>query len=120
MEFKLRPYRHPDFTEQRFIDAPEANFVATDRDFYAPEGYHATAIFPEYFKIGGKWQLAPESRMDCVVVHEPDGSLSVKEFRNLKKGDRVCVGRTEDASEGIHGILQARTLEWGAIAFYNA
>ena len=102
MEFKLRPYRHPDFTQARFVQAPDAQFVACERDFCAPEGYHATAIFPEYFKIGGKWQLAEESRMDCVVVLEADGTLSVKEFRNLKQGDRVCVGRTEDASEGIY------------------
>ncbi|MDD7771757.1 MAG: hypothetical protein PT958_03170 [Firmicutes bacterium] len=102
MGFSLRPYRHPDFTKKQFMDAPDAVFVPTDRDFVAPENYHATAIFPEYFKIGGQWKLAPESRMDCVVVREPDGSLSVKEFRNLKKGDAVCVGRTEDASEGIY------------------
>ena len=102
MSFRLRSYRHPDFTQQMFIDAPDAVFEQIDRDFWAPEGYHATAIFPEYFKINGEWKLAPESRMDCVVVLEPDGSLSVKEFRNLHKGDRVCVGRTEDASEGIY------------------
>ena len=102
MSFSLRPYRAPDFTQTRFTAAPDAAFVKTDLDGVAPEGYHATAIFPEYFKIGGVWQLAPESRMDCVVVHEPDGSLSVKEFRNLKQGDAVCVGRTEDCSEGIY------------------
>lgn len=102
MSLQLRPYRHPDFNEQRFLDAPNAIFTEIDRDFWAPEGYHATAIFPEYFKINGTWQLAPESRMDCVVVLEKDGTLSVKEFRNLRRGDRVCVGRTEDGSEGIY------------------
>lgn len=83
------------------MNAPDAVFAETDRDFCAPEGYHATAIFPEYFKIDGTWRLAPESRMDCVVVLEKDGTLAVREFRHLQKGDRVCIGRTEDASEGI-------------------
>ena len=46
MEFKLRPYRHPDFTQARFVQAPDALFVPCERDFCAPEGYHATAIFP--------------------------------------------------------------------------
>ncbi len=101
MSFSLRSYHAPDFSEPRFADAPDAVFVETDLDFVAPENYHATAIYPEYFKIAGEWRLAPESRMDCVVVREKDGSLSVKEFRNLKKGDAVCVGRTEDGSEGI-------------------
>lgn len=102
MQFSLRSYRHPDFHEPRFEQAPNAVFIQTDKDGVAPEQYHATAIFPEYFKIKGKWQLAPQSRMDCVVVLEKDGSLSVKEFRNLKKGDAVCVGRTEDGTEGIY------------------
>ena len=101
MSFSLRSYRAPDFSAPRFADAPDATFVETDRDFVAPDNYHATAIYPEYFRIAGKWQLAPESRMDCVVVREKDGSLAVREFRSLKKGDAVCVGRTEDGSEGI-------------------
>ena len=102
MSFSLRPYRAPDFSEARFAAAPDAAFVKTDLDGVAPDGYHATAIYPEYYKIGGQWRLAPESRMDCVTVLEPDGSLSVREFRNLRKGDAVCVGRTEDGSEGIY------------------
>ena len=101
MSFALRPYRAPDFSEPRFADAPDARFVETDRDGVAPDHYHATAIYPEYCKIAGQWRLVPESRMDCVIVCEKDGSLSAREFRNLKKGDAVCVGRTEDGSEGI-------------------
>ena len=112
MEFKLREYRAPDFTETKFQNAPDAKFIPTDMDFVAPENYHATAIFPEYFKIDGKWKLAQESRMDCVTVQEKDGTLSVREFRNLKKGDAVCVGRTENAEEGIYvhttGFYNAR------------
>jgi hypothetical protein len=40
--------------------------------------------------------------MDCVVVVKDDGGFEVKEFRNLTVGERVIVGRTEDASEGIY------------------
>lgn len=102
MSFKLRPYREPDFSQERFKDAPDAVFVTAEKDFVAPNNYHATAIYPEYFKIDGVWRLAEESRMDCVVVLEPDGRLAVKEFRNIKKGDAVCVCRTEDGSEGVY------------------
>ena len=70
-------------------------------DGVAPEGYHSTSMFPEYFKIDGKWTLAGESRMDSSVVVRADGSLSVIENRNLKKGDRVILGRTEHGEEGI-------------------
>lgn len=43
--------------------------------------------------------------MDTVcVVDDREGreSLSIVEFRKLKKGDKVVVGRTEDGSEGIY------------------
>jgi lysine-ketoglutarate reductase/saccharopine dehydrogenase-like protein (TIGR00300 family) len=58
------------------------------------------SIFPEYFKIDGQWLLAEESRMDCVAVYE-NGRIFVREFRLLKKGDMVVVGRTENCEDGI-------------------
>ena len=40
--------------------------------------------------------------MDCAVVLDNSGSLHVKEFRNLHKGEKVVTGRNEDGSEGIY------------------
>ena len=34
-------------------------------------------MYPEYFKIDGKWVLAEESRMDSSVVICDDGHLEV-------------------------------------------
>lgn len=62
---------------------------------------HAMSIYPEYFKVDGKWLLAEESRMDYVAVLE-NNKIFIKEFRNLKKGELVAVGRTEDGSDGIY------------------
>lgn len=113
MEFTLPRYTAPDFDSPCFATAREAVTRTVDKDRVAPDNYHATSIFPEYFYIGGRWRLAEESRMDCVAVVREDGSIAVKEFRNLKKGDRVVVGRTEDGSEGIYvhtnGFEDART-----------
>lgn len=39
--------------------------------------------------------------MDCVAIYE-DGKIQVREFRNIKQGDRIVVGRTEDCEEGIY------------------
>ena len=94
--FELRRYYAPDFSEPRFCTAPEACCVPAPKDGVAPEGYHAMSIFPEYFKLDGKWCLAEESRMDCVAVYEA-GKVIVREFRLLKQGDLVVTGRTEDA-----------------------
>ena len=100
MSFAMPQYHAPDFREGRFQAAPDAVLCPAPRDGVAPEHYHATSIYPEYFKVGGRWLLAEESRMDCVAVLR-DGKISVVEFRNLKAGEPVAVGRTEDASEGI-------------------
>ncbi len=101
MAFELRKYIPPDFTKEQFEKAPDAVLQEAPKDAVAPEGYHAMSIFPEYFKIGGNWLLAEESRMDCVPVYE-GGKVHVREFRLLKKGDMVICGRTENAEEGIY------------------
>ncbi len=101
MEFHLPQYNHPDFTAESFRNAPDAQLCEVVLDGVAPENFHGTSMFPEYFKIGGKWILAAESRMDCCVVVRDDLSLAVVEFRNLRKGDRVVIGRTDHGEEGI-------------------
>ncbi len=101
MSFQLRSYHAPDFTEERFQNAPDAQRAPAPSDGIAPTGYHAMSIFPEYFKIDGVWHLAEESRMDCVAVWENEKIL-VTEFRRLKKGQTVLLGRSEDGSEGIY------------------
>lgn len=100
MSFELVKYKAPDLGESRFTDAPDAVMVPAPGDKVAPENYHATTIFPEYFKVDGQWKLAEESRMDCVAVYE-DGKVQVREFRNLKQGDLVFTGRTENCEDGI-------------------
>ena len=101
MAFKLDEYHEPLFSAEKFRNAPEAACVPAPKDGVAPDGYHALSIFPEYFKLGGKWLLAEESRMDCVPVFR-DGKVEVIEFRRLKAGDLVICGRTEDGAEGMY------------------
>lgn len=101
MSFSLRDYHSPDFAQERFEYAPDAVMKPAPADSVAPTGFHAMSIFPEYFKVSGKWLLAEESRMDCVPVYE-NGKIEVREFRRLKQGDPVILGRTEDGSEGIY------------------
>lgn len=99
--FQLPKYIAPDFTKEIFVNAPNAKLVEVVKEGVAPDNYHAMSIYPEYFKIDGQWFLPNESRMDCVAVFR-DTFIDVVEFRNLKVGDKVIVGRTEDGSEGIY------------------
>ncbi|MBQ0040799.1 MAG: hypothetical protein KBS56_02080 [Clostridiales bacterium] len=101
MAFKFRKYHAPDFKEKKFVDAPDCKMVEVDMEGTAPEGFHALSIYPEYFKVDGKWLLCEEARMDSVPVYMYGKILSV-EPRRLMVGDKVVVGRTEDAEEGIY------------------
>ncbi len=98
--FSLRKYHAPDFSKEPFISAPNAVFLPAPHDGVAPENFHAMSIYPEYIKTDGKWLLADESRMDCVAVLE-GGRIAVREFRLLKQGEMVLVGRTENCEDGI-------------------
>lgn len=102
MAFELPKYHHPDFESERFVRAPDAEYEAAEKDGVAPENYHSTSMYPEYFKINGQWKLAEESRMDCCVVLRDDNTLAVVETRNLKQGDKVILGRTEKGEDGIY------------------
>ena len=102
MSFQLPAYHAPDFSLPCFTSAPDAAAAPAPRDGVAPEGFHSTGIDPEYFKVGGRWVLAPEIRMDCVPVLRENGFIDIVEFRRLKKGDTVLLGRTEDGSQGIY------------------
>ena len=101
MAWSLRKYTPPDFDREPFLRAPDARLCEAPMDRTAPENFHAMSIYPEYFKINGRWLLAQESRMDCVPVYR-DGKIHVVEPRLLSKGDLVVTGRTENGEEGIY------------------
>lgn len=105
MTFKLPEYKAPDFNSPALKNAPSVQCMTVEIDGVAPDNFHATTIFPEYFKVEGKWLLAVESRMDCVpVIRGGSGGawVDIVEFRRLKTGDSVVLGRTEDGSDGIY------------------
>ena len=88
-------YHPPNFADERFTNAPDVKTADCARDGVLPEGYHSTSIYPEYFKIDGGWKLAEESRMDCPVILR-GGALEVLEMRNVRVGDTVILGRSEN------------------------
>lgn len=94
-------YSPPDLEQTYLVNSPPAKLDPAPADGIAPGGYHATSNHPEYIKLSDNtWALAPESRMDAVFVVQ-GGEVEVVEARNLKKGDMVVTGRTENGEEGI-------------------
>lgn len=100
--FSLPPYTPPDFSRKMFSEAPTVTFNPVTKRGVAPENYHATSVFPEYFQVRkGEWSLLIESRMDCVVVLMEKGTLAVTEFRHLRENDLVACGRRDNGEDGI-------------------
>lgn len=103
--FTLPRYLEPDFSQEPFASAPDATLAPVACDGVAPEGFHSTSMYPEYVKVNGSWILAHKCRMDSSVVVDRDANgapvLRVVENRNLRAGDMVVLGRTEDGEEGI-------------------
>jgi len=117
---KIPTYNPPDFGAEKFINSPDAKTAKVTMAGIAPDNYHATSMYPEYFKINGQWKLIGHTRMDCVPVVLSDGSLEALEFRKLNVGDIVILGRSDDGTEGIYlhheGFLQD-TCSLDAFAF---
>ncbi len=102
MAFELPEYSPPDFASEVLRGAPVVKTSPVTEPGVAPRQYHATSIYPEYFKLPGTgWRLAEQSRMDCVAVVKDDG-IKIKELRKLRPGEQVAVGRTEDGTEGVY------------------
>lgn len=100
--FQIPKYKAPDFSQEKFVSSPDASTSKVIIKGVAPDQYHATSMYPEYYKVNGEWILMEQTRMDCVPVIRPDGSLEAKEFRRLEVGETVITGRNDDGSEGIY------------------
>lgn len=95
-------YTPPDFTLPHLQKAPVVTVEPAAADGVVPRNFHGTSNHPEYLHIGsGRWLLAPESRMDAVLVLKGE-AIEVVEARRVKKGDPVVTGRTENGEEGIY------------------
>jgi hypothetical protein len=119
MAFTLPMYHPPDFTKPPLKDAPLVRFAPVVQKGVAPEGYHATSIFPEYYQLDrDRWVLLAHSRMDCVVVKSKEGPLMAREFHHLEAGEQVALGHYHHL-DAINQVLRAgslaRAMETGLI-----
>ncbi len=92
----------PNFAAPALTNAPDANFVAAPADGVLPDDFFSTTNLPTYVKIGGKWRMPREPRMDAALFLDSDGELWIREGRRIRKGDRIAVGKAEDGSAGIY------------------
>jgi lysine-ketoglutarate reductase/saccharopine dehydrogenase-like protein (TIGR00300 family) len=96
----MPPFSPPDFSS--LAGAPDATFVPAPADGVLPDNFFSSTNLPTYVRRKGTWTMPREPRMDSAIVVMPDGQLSIREGRRVKKGDLVAVGLSEDGSEGIY------------------
>jgi lysine-ketoglutarate reductase/saccharopine dehydrogenase-like protein (TIGR00300 family) len=72
--------------------ASEGEFITTDKDKHAPEGFYSSTNHRSEVFIGGKWRPVSHQRMDAAIVKSPAGELICTKLRDLKKGDMVLCG----------------------------
>src|SRR5690349_9202130 len=90
----------PDWTKPALTSAPNARFVAAEKDGVFPDGFFSTTNLPTYVKVKGDWLMPGEPRMDGGIILEK-GQLFVREGRRIKRGQMVAIAAAEDGSEGI-------------------
>lgn len=90
----------PDFSDEKYASSKDVTTAEVIKDGVSPQGFYLTSHAPTYYKVDGKWQIPERSSQDCLAVLE-DGKIYVREFRNLKKGDKVVVADTNDGSQGV-------------------
>ena len=74
MPFVLPAYRSPDFSQPHFADAPIVEFKAVTQAGVAPDGYHGTSIYPEYFQLAaGKWRQIDGAGIEYYVFGSCSG-----------------------------------------------
>lgn len=88
--FTLPEYCAPDFSAPLLQNAPSVRTAPAPADGAAPAGYHATGMYPEYYKVDGVWRLAEKSRMDCVPVLAPDGNCALWSSAILCRATAWC------------------------------
>src|SRR3954465_7865555 len=91
----------PDFAASALMNAPNANFVAVPADGVLPDGFFSTTNLPTYVRVGGRWRMPREPRMDAALLLDADGERGSREGRRVRAGERVAVGAAEDGREGI-------------------
>ena len=104
---ELRKYTKPDFTEERFISAPEAVFKPAPFNGVAPDNFHAMSIFPEYFKVGREWLLAEDEKNAALYAAE------VVIYAQNRTGLLVDISRTLTERKIDIGQMSVRTNKQG-------
>ncbi|MDB5026520.1 MAG: bifunctional protein conserved domain protein, partial [Candidatus Eremiobacteraeota bacterium] len=73
------------------VDEGDAEIEAAPADGVLPDQFYATTNFPTEVRIRGTWNAVANPEMDCAIVVDDGGALTVAPS-DVKKGDAIVVG----------------------------
>jgi lysine-ketoglutarate reductase/saccharopine dehydrogenase-like protein (TIGR00300 family) len=95
------------------VDAGDADLKLVERDRCAPEDFYSTTNYRTLVKIGGKWVLTEDHRMDGMIVVR-EGKAFCRKLRDLRAGDEVVVGM-----RGIRVVPESKERDRLTFAFMS-
>lgn len=100
MGFQIPEFISPDFSEEKYQNAPNIKLGTVERDGVAPDDFYLTTHIPTFYKYDGKWLFPDHNSLNCVAVFE-DGKILVREIRSLKEGEQVVLSLTGELDTGV-------------------
>jgi lysine-ketoglutarate reductase/saccharopine dehydrogenase-like protein (TIGR00300 family) len=104
-------YQKLNFNETYFQNLSHVNIAVVLQDGVVPDDFYATTNFPTYIHSPNGWVLVQNQRMDAVVISCDLQTFECLEARNVKVGDRVVTGFSDDGSEGVFAHHDGFVLE---------
>lgn len=100
MGFKLPEFTLPNFSEEKYKNAPDIRLEKVERDGVAPDDFYLTTHMPTFYKYKGEWLFPKHNSLNCVATLK-DNEIIIKEIRELIKGESVVISREGDVESGI-------------------
>ncbi|MGI5949402.1 hypothetical protein [Peptoniphilus sp.] len=100
MEFQIPEFVWPDFSEEKYKNAPDIKLGKVEKDGVAPDGFYLTTHMPTFYKKDGEWLFPEHNSLNCVAVYK-DGKIVIEEIRDLAVGEEVVLSTKGDLESGI-------------------
>lgn len=100
MGYKIPELTLPNFKEEKYKNAQPVKMAKVEKDGVAPDDFYLTSHMPTFYKVEDEWLLPEHNSLNCVAVYK-DGKIVVTEIRELKKGDKVVLGKEASLENGI-------------------
>ena len=70
MGIQIPEFNSPNFSEEKYKDAPNIELGVVERDGVAPDNFYLTTHMPTFYKYEDRWLFPKHNSLNCVAVLE--------------------------------------------------